>query len=66
VRLTVPGDGAVTVRGGDVSASRDGDTVTFRPSGSIAANNSLTFSFVVGGTLSALPSGCSVDGAACS
>jgi hypothetical protein len=69
VRLTVPGGGAVSVRGGGVSANRSGDTVTFTPAsggGSIAAGGSLSFTFDVAGSLDTLPSGCAVNGVACS
>jgi hypothetical protein len=69
VRLTVPGGGTVSVRGGSVVASRSGDTVTFTHApgtGSITARNALTFTFDVSGELDTLPSGCSVNGVACS
>ena len=66
VRLTVPGGGAVTVTGGDVSVVQDGEAVTFRATGAIAANASVTFTFEVAGALPALPGGCTVDGNACS
>jgi hypothetical protein len=63
VRLTVTGDNTVSASG--ASADRSGDTVTFR-GGAVAANGSLTFSFSVSGTLDTDPSGCSVNGNACS
>jgi hypothetical protein len=69
VRLNVPDGGPVTVRGGNVVANGSGGTVTFTPasgSGSIGAHSSLSFTFDVGGSLDTLPSGCAVNGVACS
>jgi hypothetical protein len=68
VQLTVRGGDRLTVESGDVTASRDGVDVTFRPSGDaeIPARGSVTFSFAVNGTLDALPSRCAVNGKPCS
>ena len=63
VRLTVKGDNAVSASG--ASADRSGDTVTFR-GGAVAANGTLTFSFSISGTVDTPPSGCTVNGNACS
>lgn len=65
VTLTVPAGNAVTASG--VSVVRDGDTVTFTPTGAttVPAGGAVTFSFEVGGLLAVLPGGCVINGRAC-
>ena len=63
VTLTVPGGNTVTASG--ATASQDDETVTFA-GGPIAPGESVSFTFTVEGTLAELPSGCRIDGRACS
>ncbi len=65
VRLTVPGATGVSVTGGNVSASRNGDSITFRSGATIAAGSSVTFRFTVDGPLSGQAGGCTIDGNSC-
>jgi hypothetical protein len=65
VRLSVPGATGVSVTGGNVSASRNGDAITFRSGATIAAGGSVSFSFTVDGPVSGEAGGCTIDGNSC-
>jgi hypothetical protein len=65
VQVTVPGANQVVVLSGGVSARLAGDALTFSGP-SIGAGGSLTYTFAVSGPLSGPPSGCSINGNACS
>jgi hypothetical protein len=68
VRLTVPLTNTVTVHTGAVTMSREGPTIVFTPAPAaapVAAHGSVTFSFELAGALSALPTGCTIDGDPC-
>ena len=67
VHLTVPSGTTATIQSGDVTTSRDGTTVTFRPSaGTLAAHDATMFTFTLSDPLTAVPTTCTINGAACS
>lgn len=67
VGLTVPGGETVTVTSGDVTVVQSGTSVTFRPSGArVPASGLVAFSFAVDPVPAEAPTGCTIDGRACS
>ncbi|XVU23353.1 hypothetical protein ACQPZJ_39820 [Actinoplanes sp. CA-054009] len=65
VRLTIPSGATISVLSGGVSASAGGSRVTFSGS-AIGARNSVTFTFGMESDGDDLPSGCTINGNACS
>jgi hypothetical protein len=69
VGITVPGADQVVVLSGGVTFRLNGDDLTFAPgSGTspVAAGGSVTFSFAVAGSPTGSPTGCVINGNACS
>ncbi|MFF5078946.1 cellulose binding domain-containing protein [Actinoplanes sp. NPDC000266] len=65
VRFTIPSGATITVLSGGVSASAGGSRVTFGGA-TVGARNSVTFTFGMESDGDDLPSGCTINGNACS